>query len=171
MADKIDRVRIKCAVSTDNNVLTFTLTGAEPIVFDRRAAAESVRDYAQTHGFKQAIADCGALAAGASGKVSVTERFAAMREKAEWFTTGQTWKQAGGGGSIGAERIRLINALIRQGKPEVKVRDYVGKLTTANVKAMLADARLKATLAEMDAEATAGIDTDALFDSMEDSAE
>lgn len=166
MSDTKDRVRIKSAITPDNNVLTLTLPGQTDIVFDRRKAQTVLRDYAEIHGFKQAIADCGALPAGSDGKVSIEARFEAMREKAAWFETGETWAQKGaGGGGVGVERLRLINALDRfipkrAGQPN---RDYVSKLSTKDVRSMLADARLAATLAAMDAEATAGVDTEALW--------
>lgn len=85
---------ITTALDVNNERITFTAEGAEPIVFHADRASAENRKYAEFHGWKQKLSDAAALEKDAS----VEDRMGNIRELAEYFEGGEVeWNRRGTG--------------------------------------------------------------------------
>jgi hypothetical protein len=110
--------------------------------------------YAILDGIKDSIRDAGALGADAS----MSQKFAAMRERAEYLESGaDSWAR---GGRETGEGTLLFKALMRQ-KPdrdEAKVSAFVRKMARSDREKMLNSEQLKTIVSELRAELGKNVD-------------
>ena len=162
--------QIKSIVDVDNNTLTITVEGKEPIIINSTNLLEAIRNHAVLHGLKQKIVDSAALPSGAT----LTEKYLAMRDTFERITgmngAEPSWNK-GGDGSSGTATGLLFKALCRlypAKTPEV-LRAYHDKLDKSQQAALRKNPKVAAVIEEIKAESikTAGIDTNDLLAELE----
>lgn len=132
--------------------------------FDANKLNPALAPYAILDGCKDSIRDAGALGADSS----IGQKFAAMRERAEYLESGaDTWAKSG---RSEGEGTLLFKALMREkaDRDEAKTLAFVKSLPRNKRDAMLADARLADIVAELRAESGKGIDVEDLFADLEE---
>lgn len=80
---------MKKSIDVKTATITFTFDGLEPVVFDTTKAAESVREYAELHGFMARVGDNAAIARkDAGGTVTEAMRREAVLELVNHYESG-----------------------------------------------------------------------------------
>lgn len=127
--------------------------------------ADLIRQAAM-HGIKQKIGDAGAVEADeVTGKVDPAEKIRRVFEMADRIARG-VWNERASGGT--SDDVILARAMVAAypSKTAAQVDDYLGKLTPAQRRALVADTtgKLAPFVAAERAKAVAGVDTEALLE-------
>lgn len=121
---------------------------------------------AACHGLSQKIGDATAISrnteTGASA--SVEDKYAAAREVYERIMSGRWNAEREGGGNEGGILARAIATV--KGVELAKAKEFVAKLNAEQKKALRANAKVADAIRAIEAERTAGIDSDALLDDL-----
>jgi hypothetical protein len=144
------KLKSNSVISTEieGTLLTISVLGCAPIKFDASACSQSNNVYAMMHGWKQRLCDTAAIGAepGRSAAERAKEKYAAIKELADYYLTGEVpWKRvsAGGGGDGGL----LLTALCRL-RPNKTVEEVATFLESRNPEQLKA-IKLRADVIEM----------------------
>lgn len=152
--------------SLEGSVLTFHVVGVGELELDLSALAPTIYERAAVHGMVQRIADAAALSRNpVTGKpASAKDKFKAMRELVEYYSTGTTeWKRARVGGS-GAPKGGLLKKCLVKMYPDYsdeRITKYLEGLSKKDKAALLASPKVAKIAAEIRAE---GMDTETAED-------
>lgn len=127
----------------DDGRIKFDLKGAGEIVFDPAKASAANRKHAEFHGWKQRLSDAAALSRDTTNgqAASVADKFAAIKDLAEWYMEGgEEWARTGGGEggkSITLEAIAKVKAIPYE-QAEAEVTAFAAKKYAGDTKKALA---------------------------------
>lgn len=128
------------------DILTLTVLGAGAVMFDRTAASDANRDWAEKHGWTQRLSNRAALSAPVRAKGMSEEqwlavlkahtqaKYEAIESMAEYYERGDVaWKMSGGGQA--SEGSLLFRALceFRTDKTEEQIAKYLESRTPAQL--------------------------------------
>lgn len=174
------------ATTLTGSVLTITVLGTDPIVFDTSKASDAVRAYATMHGFRQRCADGAALSRNPETGLPATaaDKRARVARIVEHYLTGTAdWNLTSTGGGIAKFDPDLVLRAIARAKGDgwtaERAESMVGRLATkrnetvdAVLRAMAKEAPVKKAMLEIRAEEASGEqDEEGLFDGLDDETE
>lgn len=155
----------KLTADAAKGTITYTGPGGEATLVVANLS-EEIRGLAVLNGFKQKIADKGALSAGDNGKVDQAAKAAAVRAELVRLGEGGAWNVGGsGGGGMGFDGQVLIHALclakpdVERATIEAKVKAMDGRTRAA----LLGSEQLALYVDEARKELTKGVDTDSVL--------
>jgi len=171
---------IKRLIDTDAKRITMVCVDqdgkptGERLAFDMSKASAANVAYAALHGFNQRIGDAGALGFNKDTGQYATpaEKFAAMQQIVDHIESGSDdWElpRSAAGPRLDSTIGLLVRAMMEEDstRDEAKVRVWAKALDTVKRKALLRSDRLRDIVARLEAEATAQVDTEALFEGLD----
>ncbi len=167
----------RCTINQSIKQIIWPMAEGEPLVLHVERISQSVMDYAAFHGLKQKVTDAMALPAEKFGgrvpesaKRSAAEAVIAHLEKGLGFADGGWNLTRQPTGPRTDSRVGyLVRALMEVfgKKTEEQYREWLKDKSTAEQLSLSNNPKLKGVIDGYIAEATAHIDTDAMFDELE----
>jgi hypothetical protein len=148
--------------------LTLTFANGKRLMINADQLTSAIAGEALIHGLKQKLVDAAAISRNPdTGKsATVDDKYAAVRAVYDRLLSGE-WnapREGGGSGSL------LLAALVRQtGKPEDQLREWLGKKSDAEKKALSLNPKVAEHINAIRAERAKveGIDSDAILGELE----
>jgi hypothetical protein len=162
-------VKTVVASSIENNLLTISVVGFEPLVIDPTKLTPELQLAAMLHGLKQKLSDAAALPRNTDTGASATtqDKYDAIYEIHSRLVSGGEWnkvKAGTGTGMSGASQ--LARAMVElTGKTRTEIDAFLATKSIAEKNALKADERVAVVIARQNAKPST-IDTSSMLDEL-----